>query len=361
MPKTSKVAKKGAFSLSRILLLVGATSLVMRLARGRKTLDFRGRVVAISGGSRGLGLVLARQLADGGARLALIARDRDELDRARREIESVGASCFVVVADITDESAATSAIESIAAHYGALDALINNAGVMQIGPLSHMKDADFESAMLLHFWAPLWLCRAATPHLEASGNGRIVNIASVGGRIAAPLMAPYIASKFALVGLSDALRNELGARKILVTTVCPGSMRTGSHVQIGFKGARKAEYGVLKHLIAMPGGAIEAEAAAKIVIDAMRHGDPHVTFPFPVHLAALAYAIFPNTAGVLVRLAMRFVPKSDDESGDSAIAGHDLESEMPPSKLTVLADRAVALNNERVPAEPQALVRENRD
>lgn len=353
MSKSSQVAKKGAFSLSRIFLALGAALLVLRLARGRRTLDFRGRVVVISGGSRGLGLVLARQLALSGAKIALIARDADELERARLEIAALGASCFVVAADISDESAATAAIEAIAAHYGALDALINNAGVMQIGPISHMKDADFESAMKLHFWAPLWLCRAATPHLEASGNGRIVNIASVGGRIAAPLMAPYIASKFALVGLSDSLRNELGARKILVTTVCPGGMRTGSHVQIGFKGAPEAEYGILKHLIAMPGGAIEVDAAAKVIIDAMRHGDPSVTFPFPIHLAALGYAAFPNLAGALIRFVTGFAPQSNNRNGDSQIIGHDLENELPPSKLTHLADRAVAANNETERTAPQ--------
>ncbi len=357
MPKTSKVARKGAFFLSRILLFVAAISLLLRLLRGRKTLDFRGRVVAITGGSRGLGLNLARGLAGSGAKIALIARDAEGLERARLEIESLGASCFVVAADICDESAATAAIEKIVAHYGALDGLINNAGVMQIGPLAHMKDADFESALRLHMWAPLWLCRAATPHLEASGNGRIVNIASVGGRIAAPHMAPYIASKFALVGLSDALRNELGAQNILVTTVCPGAIRSGSHVQIGFKGQHQKEYRILKSLTSMPGGAIEVDAAAKIIIDAMRHGDPHVTFPFPVQLAALAYAILPNTAGALIRFVTGFAPKPKGEEGDLAIAGHDLENELPPSKLTVLADRAVDANNESVRTAPQNLVK----
>ncbi|WP_157947711.1 SDR family NAD(P)-dependent oxidoreductase [Abditibacterium utsteinense] len=353
MSKTFQVAKTGASSLSKLLLLTSASLLLLRLLRARKALDFRGRVVVISGGSRGLGLNLARQLARGGAKLALIARDAAELELARQEIAALGAPCFVVAADICDESAAKSAIDSIAVHYGAIDGLINNAGVMQIGPLQHMNDADFRAAMELHFWAPWWLCRAATPHLKASGNGRIVNIASVGGRIAAPHMAPYIASKFALVGLSDAMRNELGTQKILVTTVCPGPMRTGSHVQIGFKGQRKSEYRILKFLLAMPGGAIEVDAAAKIILDAMRHGDPHVTFPFPIHLAALSCAIFPNLAGSLIRFITQFAPQPTSEFGDSTVTGHDLESAAPPSRWTHLADRAVAANNETLRGKSQ--------
>ncbi len=101
--------------------------------------------------------------------------------------------------------------------------LINNAGIIQVGPLDHMKLADYEDAMATHFWGPLYMIVAALPsHAPTGRGGRVVNISSIGGRIAVPHLVPYSASKFALVGLSDGLRVELARDNIVVTTVCPG-------------------------------------------------------------------------------------------------------------------------------------------
>ena len=97
--------------------------------------------------------------------------------------------------------------------------LINNAGVIQVGPLEHMEHEDFENAMATHFWGPLHLMLELIPSMRRRGFGRIVNISSIGGRIAVPHLAPYSASKFALTGLSDAVRAELAPHGIRVTTV----------------------------------------------------------------------------------------------------------------------------------------------
>jgi len=346
MSISSRIARKTTASLFKLAVLVASSSLLLKMLRGRQAVDLRGRVVAITGGSRGLGLNLARGLAAQGAKLALIARDEQELERAQREILALGAGCFTVQADLRVQSEAENAIEQIAAHFGHLDALINNAGVMQIGPLEHMKQADFENAMAVNFWAGLWCARAAIPHLRASGNGRIVNIASVGGQVAAPHMAPYIASKFAMKGFSDALRNEVAKDGILVTTVCPGAIRSGSHVQIRFKGQHAKEYRILKAATGFPLGAIEVESAARLIIEAMKKGVPQLTFPFPVQLIASAYSAFPNLAGAILVLVTRLAPAPTGEEGDVSMTGHDLEEEVPPSRLTLLADRAVAANNQ---------------
>src|SRR5436309_7591109 len=105
-----------------------------------------------------------------------------------------------------------------------------------------MTVEDFEETMRVHFWGPLYATLAALPHLRKQDTGRIVNISSIGGRIAVPHLAPYSASKFALAGLSDGLRTELAREGIYVTTVFPGLMRTGSHVNAQFKGKRRAEF-----------------------------------------------------------------------------------------------------------------------
>ena len=114
--------------------------------------------------------------------------------------------------------------------------LINNAGVIQVGPIEHMTIADFEEAMAVHFRGPLYTMSATIPYMRRQGGGRIVNIASIGGLVAVPHLAPYSASKFALVGLSDALRAELAKNNIQITTVSPGLIRTGSAPNALFKG-----------------------------------------------------------------------------------------------------------------------------
>jgi short-subunit dehydrogenase len=118
--------------------------------------------------------------------------------------------------------------------------------------MENMALSDYEHAMAVHFWGPLQLINAITPHMKARGQGRIVNITSIGGKVAVPHLLPYAASKFALVGLSEGLRAELLKDGVYVTTVCPGLMRTGSHLQAFFKGQHKKEYALFAIANASP-------------------------------------------------------------------------------------------------------------
>src|SRR5437879_7816866 len=111
-----------------------------------------------------------------------------------------------------------------------------------MGPIESMNTEYFEEAMLTHFWGPLYSILAVLPEMKAQRRGRIVNISSIGGKISVPHMVPYSASKFALAGLSEGLRAELARHNIVVTTVFPGLMRTGSPVNAMFKGQRPQEY-----------------------------------------------------------------------------------------------------------------------
>ena len=319
----------------------------LRFLRGRQGVDFKGRVVVISGGSRGLGLCIAREFAKEGAQLALLARDESELKTAQEQLEAMGAQVLTVVADVTDPHDDITAIKRVIERFGSVDVLINNAGIIQVGPLEHMLDSDFKAAIDLHIWAPLRLTRAALPYLKRSGQGRIVNIASSGGLIAMPHMAPYAVSKFGMVGLSDALRNELAKDKIAVTTVCPGPIRTGSHVAAKFKGQQAKEYRMFKTAAVMPGGSTNATSAARMIVDAARYGDPQLTFPLPIFWASVLYRLFPNVAGVLVGYISRFLPgPTPGDAGNKTLAGAALEAQTATSKLTKAVDEAVAQNNE---------------
>jgi NAD(P)-dependent dehydrogenase (short-subunit alcohol dehydrogenase family) len=331
---------------------VGA--LVNKALRARRGLDFRGRVVVITGGSRGLGLVLARLWAVEGARLALLARDPAELERAEADLRTLDAEVMTLPCDVRDQGQVEEALSRVVRRYGQLDVLVNNAGIIQVGPLEHMALQDFEDAMAVHFWGPLYASLAAVNYMRPHG-GRIVNIASIGGEVAVPHMAPYSASKFALVGLSDALRNELAKDKILVTTVTPGLMRTGSHVNALFKGRHREEYTWFSLGDALPISSIEVTKAASQIIDAARHGDPALTITLQARLLSLGYRLLPGLLGQALKLVNRWLPEAEPRWGHVARSGWDSQSSLSPSNWTRLADEAALENNELAGHLPQQL------
>lgn len=342
-----QTAKRGISLSSKLAFLLGGAMVALRLLRSRQGVDFNGRVVVISGGSRGLGLCIAREFAKQGAQLALLARDEDELRTAQTQLEAMGANVLTVVADVTDPHDDVAAINRVIERFGSVDVLINNAGIIQVGPLEHMLDSDFKAAIDLHIWGPLRLTRAALPYLKKSGQGRIVNIASSGGLIAMPHMAPYAVSKFGMVGLSDAMRNELAKDKVKVTTVCPGPIRTGSHVAAKFKGQQAKEYKMFKTAAVMPGGSTNAVSAARMIVDAARYGDPQLAFPLPIFWGSVLYRMFPNVAGELLGTIARFLPApTPGDAGNKTLAGAALEAQVATSKLTASVDKAAAQNNE---------------
>jgi NAD(P)-dependent dehydrogenase (short-subunit alcohol dehydrogenase family) len=308
---------------SLILTLGGLALVGCLISRAtRRTSSFARKVVLITGGSRGLGLVLARQFCAEGARVALLARDPDELARAREELVQRGGEVLTISCDLLDREQIDAAVQKVVDHFGGLDVVINNAGIIEVGPLEHMRREDFQRAMNLHFWAPFDLVMQALPHLRRRGGGRIVNIASIGGRMAVPHLAPYCASKFALVGLSDALRAELARDRIHVTTVTPGLMRTGSEGNAKFKGDHKAEYTWFSLSTALPFASIGAERAATQIISACRRGLPSLTIPLMVRATLLGNALFPNIAGSMMKVINSvLLPPPSGPDGDLSRSG----------------------------------------
>src|SRR3954470_2717491 len=331
------------------LLLTGAAlAVTARALRRRPPIPLRDRVAVITGGSRGLGLLMARELAAEGARIAILARDPAELDLARRELAAAGGQRVLALpCDVRNEDEVRWAIDAAAERFGRLDILINNAGVIQVGPLEHMTVEDFEEAMRVHFWGPLHATLAALPHLRKRETGRIVNISSIGGRIAIPHLVPYSASKFALVGLSDGLRTELAKEGIYVTTVCPGLMRTGSHVNARFKGKRQEEFAWFAGSASPPVTAMPGRPAARRILEACRYGEPSLTLTPQAKAAAIANTVAPNVVARGLKLAVRLLPgPSGDGDGEEARPGWQSTSRWAPSLLTRLADEAAVENNE---------------
>jgi short-subunit dehydrogenase len=291
---------------------------------------------------------MARRLKKEGARLALLARNREELMRAKDELD--GATVLAITCDVTDRTQVQQSVDIVLQHFGRIDMLINNAGIIQVGPLEHMTYADFHQAMNVHFWGALHCTEAVLPHMRRRRSGRIVNIASIGGLIAVPHLAPYSASKFALVGYSDAVRAEVAKDGIRVTTVCPGLMRTGSAVNALMKGRHEAEFAWFAALSSLPIVSIDSRRAAGKIIEAARRGRAHLTITPQARLAALVERLMPNAFGRAMTVAARLLPGLDRVWGDESWPGRESRpSKLVPRLVTRLGERASRRNNELVP------------
>jgi NAD(P)-dependent dehydrogenase (short-subunit alcohol dehydrogenase family) len=289
---------------------------------------------------------MARLLAREGASLALIARDERELARAREIVEAFGADVMTARCDVGDREAVERALDAVVDRYGRLDVLINNAGRIQVGPADHMRLADYDEAMAVHFRGPLFAMLAAIPHMRRQHGGRIVNVASVGGKVPLPHLAPYVASKFALVGLSGSLHAELARHDIVVTTVSPGLMRTGSAINATVKGRHAAEFAWFAAADALPGLSMDATRAASRILAACRAGRSEVVLTLPGRLAAALYGLMPDTVVGLATLANRVLPSPTGAEGDRPRLGRDSGSRAAFSRITRMSDEAAARNNE---------------
>jgi NAD(P)-dependent dehydrogenase (short-subunit alcohol dehydrogenase family) len=321
-------------------LLLGAAALTAALFLRRRRFDLRGRVVFITGGARGLGLVLSRQLARRGCKLVICARDHETLETAHTELTALGAEVLAVPCDVRDPKSVREAIAAANATFGSIDVLINNAGAIEVGPLETMTDEDFAASMATHFFGPLSTMRM-------SGAKHIVNIASIGGLIALPHLAPYTASKFALVGLSSAMGAELAREGITVTTVCPGLMRTGSPRNARFKGRHREEYAWFSIGDALPFTAMRAERAARRICHAIERRERFVVIGLQARLAHLFAAIFPNLYAHSAEFANRLLP-APGGIGAEAARGYESTSPLSPSVLTAASERAAERNNELI-------------
>ena len=333
-------------TLAATAAVVGGAFLAKRMARSRRSIDFRGRNVLITGGSRGLGLVLARQFAAEGADITLLARDGEDLERAVLDIAARGADVLGIPCDVTDQKQVQRAMERSIGRHGRLDVLINNAGQIRVGPIDHMSEQDFADAMAVHFYGPLHTMLAALPHMRVRGEGRIVNISSIGGKIGIPHLVPYCASKFALAGLSEALGAELAEDNIRITTVYPGLMRTGSPVNAEFKGRHREEFAWFALMDATPLTSISAVRAARKIVDATCYGDARLIISMQAKIAIKLNELLPEISAQGAALMNRLLPGVSLLQDKESFTGCQSSSKWAPSALTKLSDKAAVENNQ---------------
>jgi short-subunit dehydrogenase len=328
-----------------LLIGLGVASGIAAVAlRRRRTYEIFGKTVFITGGSRGLGLLLAREFAFRGANIAICARDGEALKRAADDIRQFGGKVLTLEIDITMPEEARKAVEEIRQSFGPVDILVNNAGTICVGPLESMTIDDFRDSVNTHFWGAYFTAMAVIDDMRSRGHGRIVNISSIGGKISVPHLLPYSVGKFALTGFSEGLRSALVKDNIYVTTVCPGLMRTGSPRNASFKGNNEAEYAWFSVSDALPLVSMSAQRAARRIVSACVHGESEVVLSIPAKLAVQFHARFPSITAELMAIADSLLPSANGNK--QAVAGQDSSSHISPSWLTVLNEKAAAANNE---------------
>jgi short-subunit dehydrogenase len=306
--------------------------------------DLNGKVVLITGGSRGLGLAMARLLAKKNARLVICARNEQQLENARMELMDSGAEVLAIEADVSNQSEVNRMIQMAINRFGQLDVLINNAGIMMVGAEDVMHVEEYKKVMDTNLWSALYTIKAALPQFMSQGEGRIVNICSLGGKIAVPHMLPYSVSKFAMVGLSEGLGAELKKDNILVTTVIPNLMRTGSPRNIWVKGDHQAEYEWFKMADSLPFLSQDAEEAAKAVIQGLEHGSNEVILTQTAKVMVALKGLMPGSMNAVLQLVNRFLPRS--KNNQEVRRGWESETKLTNSWLARLSNDAAYKFNE---------------
>lgn len=305
----------------------------------------QGKVVLITGGSRGLGLELARQFAKKGANLVICSRTTSQLSRAKIELEKLGVDVLALPVDVTKQGEVKQLVRDAINHFGRIDVLVNNAGTIQVGPQDAMDIEDYQLAMESNFWSALYTMHACLPHFALQGEGRILNITSIGGKIAVPHLLPYTASKFALVGLSEGMHAELKKQNIHVTTVVPNLMRTGSPRNVSVKGDHQAEYNWFKFSDSLPLTSQAAESAASSIVKALEYGKSEAILTWTAKIATVLNGFAPTWMNKLLTVANSFLPENKP-GGAYAKKGHELEEGHTSGRITSITDRAAVTHNQ---------------
>jgi NAD(P)-dependent dehydrogenase (short-subunit alcohol dehydrogenase family) len=306
----------------------GAAWGARQLLRMARRITLEDRVVVITGASTGHGLMVARYAARRGARLVLAARETENLSAAELEMIHQGArDVLAVPTDVNDRAQCQYLVDVTTERHGRVDVLVNNAGIIQVGPMETMTIRDFEEALATNFWGAVYCTLAAVPYMRERRFGRIANVVSVGGKFPAPHLLPYTASKFALAGLTQALRVELAKDGILVTGVYPHLMRTGGHVHAWVKGDRPAEYTWFALGDTLPLISTSAEYVARRLWRAVCAGDAEVIVGWPAAVAATVHNLCPNWTLEGLALINRLLPEPAGTGGP--VRGQDVPGRLP--------------------------------
>jgi NAD(P)-dependent dehydrogenase (short-subunit alcohol dehydrogenase family) len=293
-----------------------------------------GLSAVVTGGSRGLGLLIAGHLLDRGCAVTLLARDEAELARAEDILREPrrGALVRSTRCDVTDAGAVREAMRAADEAYGGIDIVVAVAGIIQVAPLEAIGAADFASAMDTMFMGSVHTSLESLPYLRRSAaGGRLALIGSVGGLLAVPHMLPYSCAKAAVAALAEGLHAEAAAAGVSVTAVHPGLMRTGSHLAAEFGGDREAEFGWFSALAGTPVVSMDARRAAERIVTALLRRRTRPVLTPMAKAAGLTHGVAPALTTKVTTLSARLLPSAPAETPAEADEGAGTGAGAEPS------------------------------
>jgi NAD(P)-dependent dehydrogenase (short-subunit alcohol dehydrogenase family) len=354
--RLAKAASMGGAALLGIAAFGAVAVLATTASTRRKRANrLRGKTVVITGSSRGLGLALAEEFGRQGARIVLTARDAHDLQRAHElllEIDAVAGpqDMLAIPADLRNPQEAEDLLRRVTDAWGPIDVLVNNAGVITVGPVENQTTQDFRDVMDSNFFTGLNCTMSVLPEMLRRGSGTIVNITSIGGKVAVPHLLPYTASKFAAVGFSEGLHAEMRSRGVHVLTVCPGLMRTGSHLNALFSGDAEREYRWFSLAATTPGLAASARNAARRIVRAVLARETEIFITPQAEFAGRFAQIAPEITAIGLGLANRILPNPVENPGQQR-RGADVRDREPAVASVVGWNAARRYNEVRGIAE----------
>lgn len=308
-----------------------------------------GPVALVAGASRGLGLIISRELAQRGCRVAGLSRNGPALDAARDTMAGWGHDFLPYVADVGNDASLREVVEQVERELGPVEVAIHVAGVIQVGPEECFDRSHYEDAINTMLWGPINLTQALLPGMRQRRRGRLGVVTSVGGMISVPHLVPYSTAKFGAVGYTRGLSFDLAGTGVTATTIVPGLMRTGSHVQAVFVGNAQAEYAWFAPGASLPLLSMDAERAAAKMVDGVLRGRGIVLLSPLSKIGARVYGLAPVTAGAALGLMSRLLPKAPATGGGTGVLGHDARERLSSGiveGLTTLGNRASSRYNE---------------
>lgn len=305
-------------------------------------------VAVVLGGSRGLGLLIARELLTRGHRVVVAARDGDELERAAATLADWG-PVSTQRCDVRDRHEVGELVGRVEHTVGPIEVLVTVAGVIQAAPVESLVLHEFEDAMDTMAWGPIHAAMTVLPHMRRRGHGRIGTVTSIGGMVSPPHLLPYATAKFAAVGFSDGLAAALSGTGVTATTIVPGLMRTGGHEHARFGGDAPAEYAWFAPAASLPLVSVDADRAARRIVDAVLAGRPMVVLTPLAWLGIRVRGLAPATTTRVLGLVGRLLPDAPGRVGARTAEGHEAARRLGSSlvdRLTTLGERAARRNLE---------------
>lgn len=267
--------------------------------------------VLITGSSQGIGRATAQRFAENGYRVVLAARHADRLSAAASELEAGGHEALAVPTDVRDAAQVQALVDRAIAHFGAVDVLVNNAGIYVSGPTESFSIEDWHQVVDTNLWGYIHTIHALLPHMIERGKGTIVNVSSIGGKVPVPYLAPYCTTKFAVAGLTESLRTEVEPKGIQVCGIYPNLINSDFMERAIFRGKDESDAHArreqLEQVLKAP--VIEKpEDVAKAIWSAVKHQKDEVIVG-SANLSLASNRLFPSAMQWLFRKTFKLQDK----------------------------------------------------